>query len=300
MVKGAADKVLAIVRNITAEKKAAEQLRVQQEKLVQADKLVALGTLVAGIAHEINNPNNAIMVTTETQAATWSGLVPLLDEYNRDNGDFTVGGYPYGELREEIPKSFSRVLKNSNRIKQIVADLKNFARDDSGLIFEKVDLNEVVGSALRIIEKSVLKATDNLSLSLEPDLPAVSGLVHRLEQVVVNLVLNAAQALPSPDKGIRIGTRHDRDGGRIILEVKDEGIGIRKENMQKIFDPFFTTKRSAGGTGLGLFITLKIVLEHGGELTFASEPGEGTLARVVLPLVFDPVRTVAAAADGRG
>jgi signal transduction histidine kinase len=289
--------VLAIVRDITASKQAEEQLKFQQEKLVQADKLVALGTLVAGIAHEINNPNNAIMVSAETLSGTWSALVPVLDEYTAENGGFTVGGYPYEELKEEIPRSFGRVLKNSKRIRQIVDDLKNFARDDSGLIFDKVDLNGVVESSLRIIENKVKKMTERLELRLTPDLPAVNGLVHRLEQVVINLVMNAAQALPSPQRAIVIATLHDPRANRVILEVRDEGTGIARDTMKKILDPFFTTKLDSGGTGLGLFITAKIVKEHGGELTFQSEPDRGTLVRVALPVNYSPGQEPATAKE---
>jgi signal transduction histidine kinase len=105
---------------------------------------------------------------------------------------------------------------------------------------------------------------------------------------VINLVMNAAQALPSQDRGIFVSTRFDGPRERVILEVRDEGTGIEKALLSKILDPFFTTKRDTGGTGLGLFIAAKIVQGHGGELGFESEPGKGTLVRVTLPLNFSP------------
>jgi polar amino acid transport system substrate-binding protein len=118
-------------------------------------------------------------------------------------------------------------------------------------------------------------------------LPAIRGDAQRLEQVVVNLLLNACQALPDRERGIRVATFLDPGRSQVVLEVRDEGAGIAAEHLPHLTDPFFTTRREKGGTGLGLWICAAIVEEHGGTLSFRSRPGEGTVVALTLPLLPD-------------
>jgi signal transduction histidine kinase len=115
-------------------------------------------------------------------------------------------------------------------------------------------------------------------------LPGVRGNAQRIEQVIVNLVLNACQALPDPSRAIRASTRFDPDRSAVLFAVEDEGIGIPPENLPRLTDPFFTTKRDSGGTGLGLSVSASIVKEHGGTLEFRSEPGQGATVTLALPV----------------
>jgi PAS domain S-box-containing protein len=273
-----------LARDVTDRKEAEDRERAHQQQLVQASKLVELGTLVSGVAHEVNNPNNFIMLNAPLLADAWQAARPILEEYYQDNGDFLLGGMMYSEMRENIPKLFSGILEGSERIRQIVADLKNYVRPDTSDLSQSVDLNGVIRSALSLLSSMVKNSTDRLSVDLEKDLPLVKGNAQRLEQVVINLVQNACQALPDRIKGIRVSTRWDPVNGKVVLRVQDEGLGIPPENLPHITDPFFSTKHESGGVGLGLAISSRIIKEQGGTMCFASEPGIGTTAELFLPL----------------
>ncbi|RPJ18495.1 MAG: GHKL domain-containing protein [Desulfobacteraceae bacterium] len=190
----------------------------------------------------------------------------------------------YSEMKENIPKLFSGILEGSERIRQIVADLKDYVRPDTSDLTQSVNLNSVIHSALSLLSNMVRKSTDRFSLDLEKDLPSVKGNFQRLEQVVINLVQNACQALPDRKKAIRVSTRWDEVNGSVVLQVQDEGVGIPPENLTRITDPFFSTRHDSGGVGLGLAISSRIIKEQGGTLNFASEPGIGTKAEVFLPV----------------
>ena len=272
-------------RDITERKRAQEQERLHQEQLFQASKMVALGTLVSGVAHEINTPNNFIRLNTPTLQEAWESALPILEEYYTENGDFMIGGMKYTEMREKIPVLFSGILNGSKRIMQIVEDLKNFVRKDVAEAKQSVDINAVLQSAISLISNMIKKSTDRFSVEYGRDLPALTGNFQRLEQVFVNLIQNACQAIKDPSKGIFVSTSCDEEMKSIVIKIRDEGIGIPSENLLQITDPFFTTKHDSGGTGLGLSISSKIVEEHGGRMIFDSEIGKGTTAEIVLPVI---------------
>jgi PAS domain S-box-containing protein len=273
-----------LARDVTDRKEVEERERLHQQHLMQASKMVELGTLVSGVAHEINNPNNFIMLNAPLLVDCWHTARPILEEYYKENGDFLLGGMMYSEMKENIPKLFSGILEGSERIRQIVADLKNYVRPNTSDLNQPVDFNSVVQSALSLLCNMIRKSTDHFSADLEKDLPLVRGNFQRFEQVVINLVQNACQALPDRKKGIRVSTRWDKDNGNVVLQVEDEGIGIPPENLSRISDPFFSTKHELGGLGLGLAISSRIVKAQGGTMNFASEPGKGTKAEILLPV----------------
>jgi PAS domain S-box-containing protein len=271
-----------LARDVTERKEAEERDRLHQQQLIHASKMVELGTLVSGVAHEINNPNNFIMLNTPLLLDAWNAARPILEEYYEDNGDFIMGGMPYSEMKENIPRLFSGINEGSGRIKQIVNDLRDYVRQETSDLNQQVDLNSVVESALSLLSNMVKKSTDRFSVRAGKDLPLIRGNFQRLEQVVINLVQNACQALPDRTKGITMSTRRDSD--HVVLCVEDEGAGIAPEDMPRIMDPFFSTKHDSGGVGLGLAISSTIVKQHGGTMHFASQPGKGTKAEVILPV----------------
>lgn len=160
--------------------------------------------------------------------------------------------------------------------------MRTFSRRDEGSYDEDVDINAVVRSSVSLVGNLITKRTGNLKLELGNDIPQVKGNFQRLEQVVINLLQNAAQALESPDKAITVVTLHDKCTGTVTLRVKDEGRGISKKDLEHIFDPFFTTKRSCEGTGLGLSICKKIVERHRGNIDISSSANHGTEIRVTI------------------
>lgn len=271
-----------IERDITQRREAEEAAARQHQQLVQADKLASLGTLVAGVAHEISNPNSFIMLNAPVIRDIWMDLLPHLDTYRAEHGEFNVGAMPFEACRDWVPTLLTDIENGADRIKGIVTSLKDYARQDPPTMRDLVDVNQVVRSAVTLTRTRLDKATRRLEVSIHDDLAPVRGSFQRIEQVVVNLILNACDALPSPDRGIRIGTRAGRNDG-IEVFVEDEGTGMDARTLSRIRDPFFTTKRNSGGTGLGVSISDGIVHEHGGTLDFQSEEGKGTSVRVELP-----------------
>ncbi|MCI0623287.1 MAG: PAS domain S-box protein [Acidobacteria bacterium] len=274
----------AISRDITEQKKAGEMARLQELRLLQADKMASLGVLVSGTAHEINNPNNYILLNSRIISKVWNDAKPILQQYYEQTGDFPLAGMPYSQAHEKIGQLVSGISEGALRIERIVRNLKDFARKDSGDLNQTVNVNAVIESGLVIVSSLIKKSTDFFSVEYSPDLPRIKGNAQQLGQVVINLVTNACQALPSKEKGIVVSTGLSKDAGNISIEVRDEGIGITPENLKFIFDPFFTTKRDTSGTGLGLSTSHSIVKNHGGELRFTSEPGKGTSVAVILPI----------------
>lgn len=289
---------IVIVQDITERKQAEAESRRQEEQLIQADKMASLGTLVSGVAHEVSNPNNAMLLSTSQLRKLCHNLLPVLDAYYAERGDFAVGSRPYSEVREDMPDLIDVIGRAAERIRTMVKELKDFARKEDAAKTVAVDLNAVVASAVSLMGASIRKATDRFETDYAADLPPVEGNAQRIEQVVVNLVNNACQALPAKDRVIRVSTRCNKRKHVVIVDVADEGDGVAPEDLPRITDPFFTTKHDTGGTGLGLSISHRIVTDYGGSLTFTSELQKGTTATIMLPCN-DPL-TPALSPRGRG
>ncbi|RMF63851.1 MAG: HAMP domain-containing protein [Calditrichaeota bacterium] len=238
-------------------KAAAEERERQQKALIQTEKLASVGTLVSGLAHEINNPLAGIrnclrrIMAKPEDAAQSAKYARLMDDALR-------------------------------RIENIIRDLLSFSRKRE-TAFQPVDLNEIVSAAVALVKLRFKKHEVRLQLRLAKKLPEILGDAHHLEQVVVNLLLNAVDATPSGGE-IEVATRATEQ--EVIIEVTDTGKGIPKELQHKIFDPFFTTKPVGQGTGLGLAVTKAIVEDHLGKIDFTSG-AFGTIFRVSLPRAQD-------------
>lgn len=275
-----------VIWNNALKRKVAErtgELEDQQQQLIQADKLASLGILTSGVAHEINTPNGIILMNMPVLIEAWEDASVILDQHLQEHGDFSFGGLSYSRLRAEFPEMLADMADGARRIRQIVNDLKAYARQEEPGGAVELDLNEVIRNAVRLADVSIRKATTSYRMDYDSDLPPILGNPQRLTQVAVNLIVNACQSLDSPEKAIEVSTRYDRGTGNAIFSVCDEGSGILPEHLHRLTDPFFTTKRESGGTGLGLSVSLSIVREHGGDLTFESEPGRQTKVTVTLP-----------------
>jgi PAS domain S-box-containing protein len=273
-----------LARDISERKKAEEQANLHQQQLMQASKMVALGTLVSGVAHEVNNPNNFIMLNSPILKEAWDNALPILEKYYEENGDFILGGMKYTEMRANIPTLFSGISDGAKRIKHIVDELKNYVRDNTADLTQSVDINEVLKSAVSLLSNMIKNSTNRFSIEYCNHLPLLKGNFQRLEQVMINLVQNACQALPDSQKGIFISVKLDKERSNIVVKIRDEGTGIPPETLMNVTDPFFTTKHDSGGVGLGLSISLKIIEEHGGSMHFKSEIGAGTTVEIMLPI----------------
>ncbi len=261
-----------------------KEIRSQQEQLRQADKLASLGTLVSGVAHEINNPNSSVLMNLSLIEDIVKDSLTILDSNSEGLGTFKLGGLDYSRVRKEIPLILNDTRSAARKINRIVEDLKDFSRQGNQDFTEDVDLNEVIKTSVRLMENTIQKSTNNFRAWLAPRLPAVRANAQRIEQVVVNLLMNSCQALTSKEQAIEIQSKYSPHNKEIILIVEDEGAGIAKEHISHVFDPFFTTKRESGGTGLGLAVSATIVKEHGGTLSFQSTVGKGTSAIMRMPI----------------
>jgi hypothetical protein len=263
--------VIAAVRDITERKRIEADLRSLNEDLARkreeaeraglalaarrAEKLAALGTLAAGLAHELNNPIGIMSSRIEVMLMEGDGLPP--------------------NVREDL-----EVLhRQTQRVARITQGLLTFARSSAG---ERapIDLNHIVRETLLLAESQIAKGGVKVTAELAPDLPAILGDADTLQQVMLNLVTNARDAVEIGGE-IRIATRRRESDGMIELMVADTGRGIAPEDLTRIFDPFFTTK--ASGTGLGLSLTHGIVREHGGTIDVESAPGRGTRFILAFP-----------------
>jgi signal transduction histidine kinase/ligand-binding sensor domain-containing protein len=261
-----------------------QQLKNTQDQLIQAEKLSSLGTLLAGIAHELFNPAGTIMLNAEWFSKAWKDIAPLLDRLDADS-KLIIANLPYNESREEIEKLISGLLDSSRRIKNLLEELKKISRKEDGTNKETVDIHTVIRSAVHLTQNLIKKSTDNFTLDFGENIPGFQGNSQRLIQVFINLVRNACEALPANNRCITISTSYHKKTNEILIQVKDEGEGIEEQNLSKITDPFFTTRRNSGGMGLGLSISRQIIQdEHQGRMVFDSTPGQGTTVLVYLPV----------------
>ncbi|AUG06111.1 ATP-binding protein [Pseudomonas sp. S09G 359] len=258
-----------------------------ESQLVQSEKLASLGQLAAGVAHEINNPVGFISSNLGTLGGYFNQLQEMLDAYRQ--AETALGGDHFEALRQRLDLDFLKediptLLRESRdgigRVAQIVKDLKDFSRVDNDQTWQWANLQQGIDSTLNIVA-SELKYKADVIKHYTP-LPDIECLASQLNQVVMNLVINAAQAM-GPERGT-ITISNGVEGENIWLEVTDNGCGIAPDSVQKIFDPFFTTKPVGEGTGLGLSLSYGIVKKHRGAITVGSELGKGTTFRVVLPI----------------
>jgi two-component system, NtrC family, sensor kinase len=250
-----------IVRNLTEERRMAEQLR-------QTEKLVALGELVAGVAHEVNNPLTGI-----------SAFAQLLLE---------------DTLTPEQLEAVTMIKREADRAGTVARDLLTFARK-TGPRNVSIDVNELIEQTLRLRAYGLRAADVVVELALTPDVRRVRGDDRQFQQVLLNLLVNAEHAMASvPVRTLTVRTGNEAD--RVVIEISDSGVGMSPEVQRRIFEPFFTTKPEGKGTGLGLSVSYGIVQTHGGTLTVHSAPGAGATFRLSLPAECEAAATLQARA----
>lgn len=278
---------VAIRVDITARKNAERENEIQRQQLLVADKMASLGILTTGVAHEINNPNHLIMSNTELLGSIWEDIQGILNDYESEHGSFEISSIPYPELKQQIPQIFKRIQGGTVRIKNIVDNLKKFAREEDPFTGQPLYLNMAVQGAYVLVESLLKKSTHRFSMELDDEIPMIKGHLQQLEQVIINLLTNACQALPTADRAIELLTSFNKSEGTVELIVKDEGKGIDSADMKKIFDPFYTTKRDCGGTGLGLFVSYGIIKKHNAKIEFTSKKDKGTIATLSFPAILN-------------
>lgn len=278
------EKIFVSVRDISEKLKIEETLRKSQEQLFQAQKMEALGILVAGVAHEINNPINLIIYNVPLIQGIWRDLKPVLEASAQKNPNVKYGGLTYAFIDENLDQLIADMDMAAKRVETIVRRLKDFARKSSSRDKSDVSINEAVENALRLAQSTFKKSKVSIHTTLCDEIPMLRGHLHSIEQVVLNLVINAVEAIDHDFGEIHISSAFAENEKIVIVTVRDNGKGMPPETVEKIFDPFFTEKQASGGTGLGLSVSYSLIQSHEGDITCRSEPGKGTVFEIRLPL----------------
>lgn len=267
------------------------KLKETQQQRVQSEKLASIGQLAAGVAHEINNPIGYVHSNLGSLEQYLGDLFSLLDAYvlAEDTAPEALAAaralrqrLDLDYLREDIPSLLGECREGVTRVRKIVQDLKDFSRVDSNQEWQFADLHQGLDSTLNIAFNEIKYRAD--VIKEYGDLPQVECLPSQLNQVFMNLMVNAAHAMGENRGRITLRTGQAADAQSVWIEVADNGSGIPAEIRDKIFDPFFTTKPIGKGTGLGLSLAYGIISKHGGRIELDSETGRGSTFRIVLPV----------------
>jgi len=260
-----------------------EALKASQQQLHQAQKMETLGTLVAGVAHEINNPINLIMYNLPLIQKIWSDLLPVLMAQKKMVPNQKFGGFTYDFLEDNLIQLVADMDMAANRVAKIVSDLKNFSKQSNVAEKSTVQVNAAVKNAMRLAQTTLRKSGVRIQLDLDENLPLIEGNLQSIEQIILNIIINAIQAIDHSDGIIRISSGFQRKDARIGLQIIDNGRGISDAVADKLFLPFVTDKQAEGGTGLGLSVTYGLVQSHGGDISFETQKGKGTTFTVSFP-----------------
>jgi signal transduction histidine kinase len=277
------DGAIVISHDITDKKRAEAEAQARGEQLIRAQKLASIGTLVSGVAHEVSNPNNVLLLSAKALNRLMNDLFRYFDRLETGQDGWTVGGRPYADVKAEALEQMDVIQRAALRIQGTVTELKDYSRAENRAGTERVRVNELVRGACTLMGSTIRAATGRFSVNLQDRIPDVNGNPRRLEQVIVNLLSNACQALDNPAQAVAVATSFDPSSRLVSITVTDEGRGISEDALARIKDPFFTTKHDSGGTGLGLSVSEKIAAAHGGSLDFKSTLGKGTSASLRLP-----------------
>ena len=254
-----------------------------EDQLQQSQKMEALGTLVAGIAHEINNPVNLIMYNMPLLKKVWNDLLPVIKQDALTASDKRYGGLTGTFLEENLLQMLSDIDMAANRIAKIITDLKNFSKQTDISDKELMDMNQAVENALRLAQSTLKKSNITVTLDLAKHLPQILGNIHSIEQVILNMIINATQSMGQKQGKIKIQTGYQAGTGQVFIAIFDNGRGINPSISHKIFDPFVTDKQAEGGTGLGLSVSYNLVKAHNGEIKFKNLEEGGAVFTILLP-----------------
>jgi len=267
-----------------------QQLTETQDQLLHSERLASIGLLAAGVAHEINNPIGFVTSNIGTLHGYTVHLFEMLGHYQEAAAHLSTAEQQslkdwretleIDYLKTDIPDLLKETKEGLNRVRKIVADLKNFSRPDSTHEWQDADIHAGIESTLNVIHNEVKYKADVIQ-DFGP-MPLIQCLPGEINQVIMNLVVNAAHAMGDQRGHITIRTRNL--GDEALIEVEDDGSGMSEATLAKIFDPFFTTKPVGQGTGLGLSLSYGIIKKHGGHIDVDSQEGRGTRFSIHIPI----------------
>ena len=257
--------------------------KMMERQMMQNEKLASLGLLVSGIAHEINNPNNFISFNIPILRDYLNGVIPIVDEYAKHHKDYEISGMTYPEFRQDLYKLIGNIEHGSKRINDTVTGLREFSRNKDHSEKHWVNLKSVIERGVDICRSQIKKLVESFEVNIPDNLPLIYSDPEVIEQVIVNLLINAVQATDKENSWIKLGVILEstwRD--HVIVEVRDNGCGMDETVRGRIFDPFFSTKAPGEGTGLGLYICQSRLEAIGGRIEVQSNVGIGSTFKVIL------------------
>ncbi len=257
--------------------------KVLEQQLMQSEKLASLGFLISGVAHELNNPNNFISFNIPILKDYINEIIPMLDDYQKDHVGIEVCGMPYNEFKKDIFKLVSNIEHGSSRINLIVTRLKEFVWSQRKIDLKDIDLSQVISKVVSICRSKIDSLVQSFTVDVPQKLPTIKTDPRIVEQVLVNLLINAAQSVDKENSWVKLTVKFGESLPRhLIVEVSDNGSGIDEGTKKKIFDPFFTTKSPGKGTGLGLSISHNLTEQIGARIEVISKPKEGSTFSLIL------------------
>ena len=257
--------------------------KVMKKELIQNEKLASLGLLVSTTAHEIKNLNNCVTFNIPILREYLKKLIPIIDDYAGNHQDLELFGMTYPEFRNDIFNLVNNLEHASSRINDIMSDMSEFVKNGYKGEQGWVDLNQVIEKGIAVCRSRIRKRVKSFNVNIADDLPLVYTDPKALEQILVNLLINAAQAADKENSWVKLSVKQGKGIWRdhLIIEVSDNGCGMDIAAREKIFDPFFTTKASGEGTGLGLFVSNSLAEVLGGCIVVESDPGKGSAFRII-------------------
>ena len=260
------------------------EARTMERQVRQRERMASLGLLISGVAHEINNPNNFISFNLPILKEYLDQILPILDDYAQRHPDFEISNMTYAEFRQDLFKIVENIIHGSLRIDTIVSKLKEFSRIQDSRNIRQINVNAVLERVAALADSQIKRMVKRFEFDVPPDLPEVCTDGQAIEQMVLNLLINACQATDKSNGWVSLEAHVNPPSPfALCIEVTDNGCGMDEPTIEKIFDPLFTTKDPGEGTGLGLYICQNLAEGLGGRIDVQSISGQGSTFRLLLP-----------------
>ena len=254
-----------------------------EEKLTNSQELTSLGVLVSGIAHELGNLSNCLIFNIPILRDYLKKLIPIIDDHARNHQDFELFSMSYPEFRQDVFRILDNIEHASSRISETGSGFKEFVSIASAERRGWVDVGSVIGKSAALCRSQTRKTVRSFEVNIAEDFPLIFTDSVALEQVLVNLLINAAKAVDDENSWVMVSAKlGNTQQDDLIIEVSDNGCGMDEKTREMIFDPFFTTRVQDDGSGLGLFVSKNLIDKMGGRIEVESNLGVGSTFRIVL------------------
>lgn len=259
-------------------------IKATQQQIDAIEKQSAIGMLVASVAHEIKNPNSFITFNISILQEYMADVLPVLDQYAAAHSEFKVCNLPYAAFRTDLFKLITAIERGSKRIEAILAELRKIGGEKGAVNCRPISIPSVIDRVLGLVRCKIERIVKEFDVQIDPEMDEIDSDAEILEQVLINLLINAVQASDKQDAYIGLKTGpHPTEPNRAVIIVKDNGHGMDAHTLKRIFEPFYSTKTAENGTGLGLYVCRKYLHRIGGELEVESQVGHGTCFTISLP-----------------